>query len=186
MAITSRGMKITLILLAILLVLGGLLVGLYLMGVFPAYNQLIRQILWPQVVEEEKRMEEQQENLLRQQTSIQGLFPHLLSMEGKAAEIDVMVEQTPPRAPVYFCPDEYTLQLISFHEEPVAEGETGSPAQKQEPPLWTYVGEYPLEENTDLPFYVIGASFMSIMTGHPESNRFAVGTQYGGVLDVLE
>lgn len=52
--------------------------------------------------------------------------------------------------------------------------------------IHSYVGEYPLEENTDLPFYVIGASFMSIMTGHPESNRFAVGTQYGGVLDVLE
>lgn len=144
MAITSRGMKITLILLAILLVLGGLLVGLYLTGVFPAYNQLVRQILWPQVVEEEKRMEEQQENLLRQQTSIQGLFPHLLSMEGKAAEIDVMVEQTPPWTPVYSCPDEYTVQLISFHKEPVAEGEPGSPVQPQEPPLWTYVGEYPL------------------------------------------
>ena len=144
MAIKSRGMKITLIFLAIVFVLGGLLVGLYLTGVFPVYNQLVRQILWPQVVAEEKRMEEQQENLLRQQTSIQGLFPHLLSMEGKAAEIDAMVGQTPPWTPVYSCPDEYTVQLISFHKEPVAEGETGSPVQPPEPPLWTYVGEYPL------------------------------------------
>ena len=50
----------------------------------------------------------------------------------------------------------------------------------------TFMGEYPLEEKTELPFYVIGASFVSIMTSHPESNRLAVGTQYGGVLDVLE
>lgn len=144
MAIKSRALKITLILLAIILVLGVLLVGLYLTGVFPAYNQRVRQFLWPQVVEEEKRMEEQQEKLLRQQTSIQGLFPHLLSMDGKAAEIDAMVEQSPPWTPVYSCPDEYTVQLISFHEELVAEGEPGSPVQQQKPPLWTYVGEYPL------------------------------------------
>lgn len=144
MAIKSRVLKITLILLAIILVLGVLLVGLYMTGVFPAYNQLVRQTLWPQVVAEEKLMEEQQENLLRQQTSIQGLFPHLLSMDGKEAEIDSMMEQTPPWTPVYSCPDEYTLRMISFHEEPVAEDETGSIAQKQESPLWTYVGEYPL------------------------------------------
>ena len=33
---------------------------------------------------------------------------------------------------------------------------------------------------------MLGASFMSIMTRHPETNRFAVGAQYGGVLDVME
>ena len=49
-----------------------------------------------------------------------------------------------------------------------------------------YTGDYPLEEETTLPFYVIGASFLSIMTSHPVSNRLAVGTEYGGVLDVLE
>lgn len=49
-----------------------------------------------------------------------------------------------------------------------------------------YTGDYPLEEETNLPFYVVGASFMSIMTSHPETNRFAVGAQYGGVLDVME
>lgn len=49
-----------------------------------------------------------------------------------------------------------------------------------------YVGDYPVEEKTDLPFYVIGASFLSIMTSHPVTNRFAVGTHYGGMLDVME
>ena len=51
---------------------------------------------------------------------------------------------------------------------------------------FAYVGDYPMEEDTDLPFYVIGCSFMSLMTSHPTSNRFAVGTQYGGMLDVME
>lgn len=49
-----------------------------------------------------------------------------------------------------------------------------------------YVGDYPVEEKTDLPFYVIGVSFLSIMTSHPVTNRFAVGTNYGGMLDVME
>ena len=49
-----------------------------------------------------------------------------------------------------------------------------------------YVGDYPLEEKTDLPFYVIGCSFMSLTTSHPTSNRFALGTYYGGVLDVMK
>ncbi len=49
-----------------------------------------------------------------------------------------------------------------------------------------YVGDYPLEEKTDLPFYVVGISFLSIMTSHPVTNRFAVGTNYGGMLDVME
>ena len=49
-----------------------------------------------------------------------------------------------------------------------------------------YTGDYPLEEETTLPFYVIGASFLSIMTSHPSSNRFALGTLYGGVLDVMD
>ena len=49
-----------------------------------------------------------------------------------------------------------------------------------------YVGDYPMEEKTDLPFYVIGCSFMSLTTSHPTSNRFALGTYYGGVLDVME
>lgn len=52
--------------------------------------------------------------------------------------------------------------------------------------IHTYTGEYPLEEEIDLPFYVIGASFMSITASHPVSNRLAVGTQYGGVLDIME
>lgn len=49
-----------------------------------------------------------------------------------------------------------------------------------------YVGDYPVEGKTDLPFYVIGVSFLSIMTSHPVTNRFAVGTNYGGMLDVME
>lgn len=49
-----------------------------------------------------------------------------------------------------------------------------------------YVGDYPLDEKTDLPFYVVGVSFLSIMTSHPISNRIAVGTNYGGMLDVME
>ena len=27
-----------------------------------------------------------------------------------------------------------------------------------------YVGDYPVEEKTDLPFYIVGISFLSIMT----------------------
>ena len=49
-----------------------------------------------------------------------------------------------------------------------------------------YVGDYPVEEKTDLPFYIVGISFLSIMTSHPVTNRFAVGTNYGGMLDVME
>ena len=49
-----------------------------------------------------------------------------------------------------------------------------------------YVGDYPLEEHTNLPYYIVGMSFLSMTTGHPTVNRFALGTQYGGVLDVLE
>ena len=48
-----------------------------------------------------------------------------------------------------------------------------------------YIGDYPLEKETDLPFNVIGSAFMSIMTSHPTANRFAVGTNYGAMLDVL-
>lgn len=143
MAIKSRVLKITLILLAIILVLGALLVGLYLVGVFPAYNELVRQLLWPEVVKEEQLQREQQEELLRQQTSIQGLFPHLLAMRGDEATLNSLMEQALQSA-VYSCPDEYTLQLLSFHEELVADGAAASPVPKQEEPLWTYVGEYPL------------------------------------------
>lgn len=49
-----------------------------------------------------------------------------------------------------------------------------------------YVGDYPLEEKTNLPFYIVGISFLSMTTSHPAANRFALGTQYGGMLDVLE
>ena len=50
----------------------------------------------------------------------------------------------------------------------------------------TFVGEFPLTEKTELPYYVVAASFLSITTSHPELNRFAAGMQYGGVLDVME
>ena len=49
-----------------------------------------------------------------------------------------------------------------------------------------YIGDYPLDEKIDLPFYVIGSAYVSMMTSHPTSNRFAVGTNYGGMLDVME
>lgn len=49
-----------------------------------------------------------------------------------------------------------------------------------------YVGDYPLEEKTNLPFYIVGISFSALTTSHPTANRFALGTQYGGMLDVLE
>lgn len=52
--------------------------------------------------------------------------------------------------------------------------------------VYGYMGEYPIEEKTDLPFYIVGSSFLSIMTSHPTSNRFALGTQYGGMLDIME
>lgn len=52
--------------------------------------------------------------------------------------------------------------------------------------VYGYMGEYPLEEETNLPFYIVGSSFLSIMTSHPTSSRFALGTQYGGMLDIME
>ena len=52
--------------------------------------------------------------------------------------------------------------------------------------VYGYMGDYPLEENTELPFYIVGISYLSTMTSHPVSNRFALGTQYGGMLDVME
>ena len=52
--------------------------------------------------------------------------------------------------------------------------------------VYGYMGEYPLKEKTELPFYIVGNSYLSTMTSHPISNRFALGTQYGGMLDVVE
>ena len=52
--------------------------------------------------------------------------------------------------------------------------------------LLAYEGDYPLEEKTELPFYIVGVSFLSMMASHPASNRFAVGTYYGGMFDVME
>ena len=52
--------------------------------------------------------------------------------------------------------------------------------------VYGYMNDYPLEEKTELPFYIVGISYLSTMTSHSTSNRFAVGTQYGGMLDVME
>lgn len=52
--------------------------------------------------------------------------------------------------------------------------------------VYGYMNDYPLEEKTELPFYIVGISYLSTMTSHPTSNRFAVGTQYGSMLDVME
>ena len=52
--------------------------------------------------------------------------------------------------------------------------------------VYGYMNGYPLEEKTELPFYIVGISYLSTMTSHSTSNRFAVGTQYGSMLDVME
>ena len=52
--------------------------------------------------------------------------------------------------------------------------------------VYGYMNDYPLEEKTELPFYIVGISYLSTMTSHSTSNRFAVGTQYGSMLDVME
>lgn len=52
--------------------------------------------------------------------------------------------------------------------------------------VYGYMNDYPLEEKTELPFYIVGISYLSTMTSYPTSNRFAVGTQYGSMLDVME
>ncbi|WP_455660006.1 BF3164 family lipoprotein [Phocaeicola faecalis] len=48
-------------------------------------------------------------------------------------------------------------------------------------------GEYEIkEQEKDIPFYIKGVAYLSDMERKPGSNRFAVATRYGGVLEIYD
>ena len=78
MAKISTGIKVLIITLVILLVLAAGAVLVYKLQLFPSLNQKIHQFLGLNVVQEEDLVKLQQQELLREQTSIGSLFPHLI------------------------------------------------------------------------------------------------------------
>lgn len=49
-----------------------------------------------------------------------------------------------------------------------------------------WLGKYPIENQAEVPFHVTGMAFQSAMTKQQGSNRVAVATRYGGILQVFD
>lgn len=146
MAKISTGIKILIIVLAFLLVLVAGAVLVYKLQLFPSLNQRVHQFLGLNVVQEEDLLKLQQEELLREQTSIGSLFPHLIPVS-EAEVTSIRQLQEGISGDGVSKAEGYNVAFFPTSQE--ADSQTGNqtgfqPEAVTSAPLWTYFNQYPV------------------------------------------
>lgn len=132
--------KVLAIVLGGLLLLGVLLVGLYVAGLFPSFNEQVNQVLKIGVAPNADAASGLQLDALRQETSVRGLYPHLVPLtEEGAAAARQSAQPLPPSS--YLMPDSHSIVFFGGGMD----GRAATPAAVDGGnALWTYEGEYPV------------------------------------------
>ena len=146
MAKISTGIKILIIVLAFLLMLVAGAVLVYKLQLFPSLNQRVHQFLGLNVVQEEDLLKLQQEELLREQTSIGSLFPHLIPVS-EAEVTSIRQSQEGISGDGVSKTEGYNVAFFPTSQE--ADSQTGNqtgfqPEVVTSVPLWTYFNQYPV------------------------------------------
>ena len=150
MAGTSTRTRIFITLLVVVIVLLAGTVVVYKMDLIPGLNQRVQGLLGETVVEEEENQQIQQEEILREQTSVKGLFPHLISVSEEAVaaarkaaqEASVLIHSKSNLYTVDFF-DEATEKEVASADE--ASGSSMAPVtEKRVEPRSSYTNSYPI------------------------------------------
>lgn len=151
MAKKTSGVKIFFIIFGILVVACGVLVGLYFSNLLPSFNESVNQVLKLNQVSQEDIQRSQREELLKQQTSIKGLYPHLLPTNEENVNLVKEVRQSLPPSILSF-KDDYSISYFGIQKETaVLGGYESSPTIHQKDvvntsshdALWSYIGSFP-------------------------------------------
>lgn len=126
--------------LGVILLLGVLLGGLYVAGLFPSFNEQVNQVLRIGGVPNGDATRNLELESLRQETAVGGLHPHLVPLtEEGAAAIRQSEQPLPPSS--YLTPDSYSIAFFGGGMD----GRSAVPAAVDGGnALWTYEGEYPV------------------------------------------
>lgn len=149
---SSSGLKVFFIILGCFLVVCGSLIGLYFSNLLPLYNEKVDQILKLNQISQEETQNFQLAELLKQQTSIQELYPHLLPVTEEELTLVTGIPQPLPSSLLSF-QDSYSMSYFGFREESISPSskdlssnysEEIPPLNSSDKALWSYVGEYPI------------------------------------------
>lgn len=142
MAKISTGIKVLIITLVVLLVLSAGAVLVYKLQLFPSLNQKIHQFLGLNVVQEEDLVKLQQQQLLREQTSIGSLFPHLIPVSETEVTL-IRQSQEALSGDGFSKTEDYDVSF--FPATSVDKDKAGiQPEAATAVPLWIYSNEYPV------------------------------------------
>lgn len=142
MARISSGVKLLLIIVSVLLVLIAASVIVYKLELFPGLNHRLHELFGLNVVQEEDLEKMQQEELLREQTSIGALFPHLIPVPEGEVEF-IRQSQEAVFRDGFSKSEGYDVTFLPAAT--VDEAKSGSrPEAVTTASLWTYSNEFPV------------------------------------------
>lgn len=142
MAKISSGVKVLIIIVSVLLVLIAGSVIVYKLELFPGLNHKIHELLGLNVVQEEDLVKIQQEELLREQTSIGTLFPHLIPVAEEEVE-SIRQSQKAVFTHGFSKTEGYTVTFSSAATVDEAQSDS-QPEATTAASLWIYSNEFPV------------------------------------------
>lgn len=150
MAGTSTGIKVFITLLIVVVVLLAGTVVVYKMELLPSFNQRVHSLLGEKVVEEEENQQTQQEEILKEQTSVKGLFPHLIPVsEEEVAEARKAAQKA--STSIHSKGNLYTVDFFdgdtgkeAASADDVSGSSTVSVTEKKVEPRSSYTNSYPI------------------------------------------